>query len=119
MPRISSHFSTLHCDFFKFPSAAHLLMIVRDVDDVVRAEELPVWPLDHKDLGCLVAGWKFSDRVGDAAGPVLFLISHCHHVLRTEKGARKASVAPRLRKNGSPDLRELSPIAGKTVGLPA
>ena len=42
-------------------------MIVHDADDVVRAEELPVWPLDHKDLGCLVAGWKFSDRVGDAA----------------------------------------------------
>jgi len=71
-------------------------MIVHDADDVVRAEELPVWPLDHKDLGCLVAGWKFSDRVGDAAGPFLLLISHlshCHHVLRTEKGARKASVA--------------------------
>ena len=109
----------MRCDFFKFPSARHLLMIVRDADDAVRAEELPVWPLDHKDLGCLVAGWKFFDRVGDAAGPVLLLISHCHPVLRTEKGARKASVALRLRKNGSPDLRELSPIAGKTVGLPA
>src|SRR5260370_41036340 len=89
MPRISSHFSTLHCDFFKFPSAAHLLMIVRDVEDVVRAEELPVWTLDRKDLGCLVAGWKFSDRVGDAAGPVLLLISHCHPVLRTEKALSK------------------------------
>jgi hypothetical protein len=44
MPRISSHCSTLRCDFFKFPSARHLLMIVRDADDAVRAEELPVWP---------------------------------------------------------------------------
>jgi hypothetical protein len=41
MPRISSHFSTLHCDFFKFPSAPHLLMIVRDADDVVRAGLAP------------------------------------------------------------------------------
>jgi hypothetical protein len=64
-------------------------MIVRDADDVVRAEELLVWPLDHKDLGCFVAGWNFSDRVGDAPGPVLLLISHCHPVLRTEKGAAK------------------------------
>jgi len=89
MPRISSPCSTLRCKFFKFLSARHLLMVVHDADDVVRAEELPVWPVDHKDLGCLVAGWNFSDRVGDAAGPVLLLISHCHPVLRTEKGTAK------------------------------
>ena len=63
MPRISSPCSTLRCKFFKFLSARHLLMIMRDADDVVRAEELPVWPIDHKDLGCLVAGWNFSDRL--------------------------------------------------------
>ena len=89
MPRISSPCSTLRCKFFKFLSARHLLMTMRDADDVVRAEELPVWPIDHKDLGCLVAGWNFSNRVGDAAGPVLLLISHCHPLLRTEKGAAK------------------------------
>jgi hypothetical protein len=70
-------------------------MIVHDADDVVRAEELPVWPLDHKDLGCLVAGWKFSDRVGDAAGPFLLLISHCHHVV-----APKRALAKRLLRYG-------------------
>jgi hypothetical protein len=46
MPWISSRCSTLHCDFFLFPSAPYLLMIVRDADDVVRADEPPVSPLD-------------------------------------------------------------------------
>jgi hypothetical protein len=41
-------------DSFKFPSAPHLLMIVPDADDVVRAKELPVWPLDRA-TSCLAA----------------------------------------------------------------
>ena len=94
MPRISSHCSTLRCDFFKFSSARHLLMIVHDVDDVVRAKELPVRPLDHKDLGCLVAVNSLTGLATQLA------LSYSSYLIAILYFAPKRALAKRLMRYG-------------------
>jgi hypothetical protein len=76
MSRISSYCNTLHCDFFKLPFAPHLLMIVRDADDVVRAKELPVWPLDRA-ASCLDF-WRV-ERAGQSSVGSRARLDAAHH----------------------------------------
>jgi hypothetical protein len=98
MPRISSHCSTLRCDFFKFPSARHLLMIVHDADDVVRAEELPVWPLDHKTSA---ASWLDGNSLtGLATLLALSYSSYLIYLIAITYFAPKRALAKRLLRYG-------------------